>query len=162
MNAATPDNLLKPRPRRLSSAIHPRVGRWYAVVLGLGIVAALVVAAVTGNASRALGWLAPIAALAAAVAGGLGILPLAPRDTLDSAWVDGDDIVLRRRAQTVRAPLTAVASVDADRSRNLVYLTLRVPCILGNQVRFRARPRAAHAVSQRLQQQLAALERAPS
>ena len=162
MHTATSDNLLTSRPRRLSSAIHPRVGRWYASVLGLGIIAALVAAAVTGNASRALGWLAPIAALAAAVAGALGILPLAPRDTLDSALVDGDDIVLRRRAQTVRAPLTAIASVDADRSRNLVYLTLRVPCILGSQVRFRARPRAAWAVSQRLQQQLAARQRAPS
>lgn len=162
MQAANPDNLLQPRPRRLSSAIHPRVGRGYALILGLGIVAALIAAAVTGNASRALGWLAPAAALAAAIAAGLGILPLAPRDTLDSAWIDGDDIVLRRRAQTVRAPLTAVASVDADRSRNLVYVTLRVPCILGNQVHFRARPRAAYAVSQCLQQRLATLERAAS
>lgn len=162
MNTTTHDNLLTPRPRRLSSIIHPRVGRWYAIILGLGIVAALIAAAVTGNASRALGWLAPAAALAAGTAAALGILPLAPRDTLDSAWVDGDDIVLRRRAQTVRAPLTTIASVDADRSRNLVYLTLRVPCILGNQVRFRTRPRAAYAVSQRLQQQLNALERAAS
>lgn len=160
MPAATPDHLLKPRPRRLSSAIRPRVGRWYAIILGLGVIAALIATAVTGNASRALGWLAPVAALAAAVAGAVGILPLAPRDTLDSAWIDGDDIVLHRRAQTVRAPLASIAYVDADRGRNLVYLSLRVPCILGNQMRFRARPRKAWAVSQRLQQQLAELERA--
>jgi hypothetical protein len=159
MGTATSENIVKPRPRRLSSAIHPRVGRWYAAILGLGVVAALVASAVTGHASRVLGWLAPAAALAAATAAALGIVPLAPRDTLDGAWLDGDDIVLRRRAQTVRAPLTAVANIDADRNRNLVYLTLRVPCILGNQVRFRTRPRAAYAVSQRLQQQLRTLER---
>lgn len=159
MPVATPDKLLTPRPRRLSSAIHPRVGRWYAIILGLGVVAALIAAAVTGNASRALGWLAPVVAVAAGLAAALGILPLAPRDTLDSAWLDGDEIVLRRRAQTVRAPLASIAGVDADRARNLVYVTLRVPCILGNQVRFHARPCAAYAVSQRLQQRLDALER---
>lgn len=159
MSTAPPDSLLTHRPRRLSSIIHPRVGRWYALILALGIIAALVATAVTGNAGRALGWLMPVAAVAAGLGVAIGILPLAPRDTLDSAWLDDGEIVLRRRAQTVRAPLAAIAGVDADRARNLVYVTLRVPCILGNQVRFRARPRAAQAVSQRLQQRLDALER---
>lgn len=143
-----------PRRRRLSSAIRPRAARWCAIALATGGLAALVAAALGGNAGKVLGWLGPVLAAATGVAASTGVLPLAPRDALDGAWIDGDEIVLRRHSQSVRAPLTDIDSVDADRTRNLVYLTLRVPCILGSQVRFRARPRAAHGVCQSLRQRL--------
>jgi hypothetical protein len=153
MNAAAPDPL-PARRRRLSSAIRPRTARWCAIALATGALAALVAAALDGSAGKALGWLGPMLAAATGVAASIGILPLAPRDALDGAWIDGDEIVLRRHPQSVRAPFTDICSVDADRTRNLVYLTLRVPCILGNQVRFRARPRAAYRVCQALRQRL--------
>lgn len=160
MNAAAQDPMLAPR-RRLSSAIRPRAARWCAIALATGALAALIAAALDGNAGKALGWLAPLLAVATGIAASSGILPLAPRDALDGAWIDGDEIVLRRHSQCVRAPLADIDSVDADRARNLVYLTLRVPCILGNQVRFRARPRAAHSVCQSLQRRLRALGNTP-
>ena len=153
MNAAAHDHVLA-RRRRLSSVIRPRAARWSAITLATGALAALVAAALDGSAGKALGWLGPLLALATGIAASVGILPLAPRDALDGAWIEGDEIILRRRSQWVRAPLTDIDSVDADRTRNLVYLTLRVPCILGNPVRFRARPRAAHGVCQSLQQRL--------
>jgi hypothetical protein len=155
MNAAAHDPAI-PRRRRLSSTIRPRTARWCAIALATGGLAALVAAALDGNAGKALGWLGPLLAAATGVAASVGVLPLAPRDALDGAWVDGDEIVLRRHSQCVRAPLTDIQSVDADRTRNLVYLTLRVPCVLGNQVRFRARPRAAHRACQSLRQRLRA------
>lgn len=160
MNAAAHDPMLS-RRRRLSSVIRPRAARWCAFTLAIGALTALVAAALDGNAGKALGWLGPLFAAAIAVAASIGILPLPPRDALDGAWIDGDEIVLRRRSECVRAPLTDIASVDADRTRNLVYLSLRIPCILGNQVRFRARPRAAHLVRQSLQQRLHSLDNAP-
>jgi hypothetical protein len=153
MNVAAHDPVL-PRRRRLSSAIRPRAARGCAIVLATGAIAALVAVALDGNRGLALGWLAPLLAAATGLAASVGILPLAPLDALDGAWVDGDEIVLRRRSQSVRTPLTDIDSVDADRTRNLVYLTLRTPCILGNQVRFRARPRAAQRVCELLRQHL--------
>lgn len=131
------------------------------MALATSAIAALVAAALDGSAGQALAWLGPLFAAATGIAAGVGLLPLAPRDALDGAWIDGDDIVLRRRSQCVRAPLANLGRVDADRTRNLVYLSLRVPCILGSQVRFRARPRSAHLVCQRLQQRVRDLETAP-
>ena len=160
MNAAAHDPM-PARRRRLSSAIRPRTARWCAIALATGALAVMVATALDGNVGKALGWLGPLLAAATGIAAGIGVLPLAPRDALDGAWIDGDEIVLRRHSQCVRAPLSDVASVDADRTRNLVYLSLRVPCILGNQVRFRARPRTAHLVRQSLQRRLRTLGNAP-
>jgi hypothetical protein len=153
MSAAAHDPV-PARRQRLSSAIRPRTARWCAIALATGGVGALVTAALGGSPGNALGWLGPLLAAATGVAASVGILPLAPRDALDGAWIDGDEIVLHRHSQSARAPLADIDSVDADRTRNLVYLTLRAPCILGNQVRFRARPRAAHEICQSLRQRV--------
>ena len=103
--------------RRLSSMVRPRAARWYAVAAMGVVVVVVVAAALTGHTRSLLGWLAPVVAIVIAVPTALGVLPLPPRDALDGAWLDGEDVLLRRGSQTLRAPLAHIAAVDSDRGR---------------------------------------------
>ncbi len=142
----------RPRRRRLSTRIRPRVARWYAFGVIAAALAVLLLAALGGHTDKVMAWLVPGGLVALGIPGALGVLPLPPRDTLDEAWLAGDELWLRRGRQSVRAPLANIGSVDAESARNLVYVVLRTPCVLGNSVRFRARPRGARQVCRELEQ----------
>lgn len=123
--------------RQLSTRARPRItNRW--------VVATITAVAIGSAVMWLYGWPHALwpAALYAGVAGTMwfsaaGWIPLAPRGTLDHAWLDGADVLLQRGNRSLRLPLADVASVDYDRYFNLVALVPRVPCLLGDRLRFR-------------------------
>lgn len=156
MNAQAPVDVIPtaPRMRRLASIIRPRVARWCAFALIAAAVAVILIATTEGQSRNLLVWLAPVVAIAAGLGTAGGIFPLPPRDALDEAWLDGDELLLRRGHQSMRLPLANVDSIDVDNVRNLVILGMNAPCILGGLIRFRTRPRKARAICADLRQRL--------
>ncbi|HEX7371164.1 MAG TPA: hypothetical protein VF284_12875 [Rhodanobacteraceae bacterium] len=159
MTTQAPADVIPNAPRRwrLASIVRPRVARWCAFALMAAVVAMVLIAAADGPSRNLLAWLGPMVAVIAGFGTAGGIFPLPPRDALDEAWLDGDELLLRRGDQSVRLPLAHVDSVDVNNSRNLVILGMKTPCILGGLIRFRTRPRKAREVCVDLRQRIRSL-----
>lgn len=135
--------------QRLSSAFTPRAARrlllalWALILLGLA----------TWGIARWLGyshnlWPAFVPLMCGVLVMQMGLVAQAPfvKGVLDEAWLDGDELLLRRRNQSARVPLADVAEIDTENAR-LIALSLRVPCILGDPIRFAVRSRNARTTS---------------
>lgn len=146
--------------RRLSSVIKPRYDR--AITLALMLLAVIAVAAVSSGARHGgsvpwttmLGCLLPIIAALSVRSS-----RLFASEVVDEAWVDGNELLLARANQTVRMPLTNVASVEAERVGGLVTLELGLSCAFGSRVRFFAASGNGRGIATEVSRRIAQVRR---
>lgn len=140
--------------RRLSSPIRPRVARWYTLAVTVVGLAAIAATWLVPQMRPMRPWLPAVVGIAMVVSRAIGAPILVPRRMLDEAWLDRDELLLRRGNQSVQIPLRAVASVEIRHPGDPVTLTVGIPCILGDVVCFRAPPRSGFAIRDELRHAL--------
>lgn len=146
--------------RRLSSVIKPRYDR--AIALAVMAMVVLAVAAAWKGTYHGgptswtvwVGFMVPVVS-ALSVRGRRVLVS----EVVDEAWIDGDELLLKRADQSIRMPLTSIASVQAERVGDLVTLELGLPGPLGNRVRFFAAPHKGRDISIELRQRMAEARR---
>ncbi|MBD8900475.1 hypothetical protein [Rhodanobacter sp. DHG33] len=146
--------------RRLSSVIKPRYDR----AITLALMAMAVLAVMAAWPGRGHGGSVPWTTMLVCVLPIIPVLSVRGRrllasEVVDEAWIDGDELLLKRADQPIRMPLASIASVEAERVGGLVTLELGLPCALGNCVRFFAAPRAGRDIGIELRQRIAQVRR---
>lgn len=146
--------------RRLSSVIRPR----YDSAITLALMVLAVMAVVVARSSAQHGGSVPWTTMLGCVLPIITVLSVRSRrlfasEVVDEAWIDGDELLLKRANRPIRMPLAGVASVEAERVGGLVILELALPCALGNRVCFFAAPRNGRDIGTELRQRIAQVRR---
>ena len=147
--------------RRLSSIFKPRLRPWIA----LGAVAFVVaVMAVIWQDVRHRGevpWM--LLAVSLPLLSGLfaHVRNAFATNMADEAWIDDDNLQLRRAEQLIRMPLTNIGAVKAGRE-SLITLELCMPCALGNRIRFIAPPHMGREIAAELRRRIDESRRHPA
>lgn len=123
--------------RRLSSIFKPSLRRWIALAPLTFVAAILVVVWWDAHRRGKFPWMT--VAVATPLMGGAyaHVRNALSSGLVDEAWIDGDELLLRRAGQSIRIPLASIAAVEVVRG-GLVTLELPLPCVLGARVQFMA------------------------
>lgn len=120
---------------RLSWIFKPRLRPWIAVASAGFVLAMLVVACLEFRRRGDLPWM--LVGVSIPLVGGLvaslrnGFLTR----MVDEAWVEGDELLLRRAGLSIRVSLAHIAAVDVA-TGGLATLELSMPCTMGSRIRF--------------------------
>lgn len=145
--------------RRLSSIFKPCLRPWIALGALAFVVAVVMVVSQDVHRRGEVPWLLVVTALPLSMGLFAHVRNAFTIGMADEAWIDGDDLLLKRADDSIRMPLANIARADAELAGSRVTLELCLPCTLGSRVRFFAPPHKGRDIGAELRRRIAEARR---